>query len=56
MFYFSRIFFMMVYSVEQNTFIVVFYFRNGNFINGELSACKNEFQQNIQTTFKMIVC
>jgi hypothetical protein len=38
MFYFSRIFFMMVYSVEQNTFIVVFYFRNGNFINGELSA------------------
>jgi hypothetical protein len=45
----------MVYSVEQNTFIVVFYFRKGRFINGELSVCKNEFQQNIQTTFKMIV-
>jgi hypothetical protein len=45
----------MVYPVEQNTFIVVFYFRSGRFINGELSVCKNEFQQNIQTTFKMIV-
>jgi hypothetical protein len=55
-FYFSFIFFTMVYSVEQNTFIVVFYFRNGRFINGELSVYKNEFQQNIQTTFKMIVC
>jgi hypothetical protein len=46
MFYFSFIFFTMVYSVEQNTFIV-FYFRNGRFSNGELSVCKNEFQQNI---------
>jgi hypothetical protein len=55
MFYFSFIFFTMVYSVEQNTFIVVFYFRNGRFSNGELSVCKNEFQQNIRTTFKMIV-
>jgi hypothetical protein len=45
----------MVYSVEQNTFIV-FYFQNGKFINGELSVCKNEFQPNIRTTFKMIVC
>jgi hypothetical protein len=45
----------MVYSVEQNTFIVAFYFRSGRFINGELSVCKNEFQQNIRTTFKMIV-
>jgi hypothetical protein len=36
----------MVYSVEQNTFVVVFYFRNGKFINGELSVSKNEFQQN----------
>jgi hypothetical protein len=42
---FSFIFFTMVYSVEQNTFIVVFYFRSGRFINGELSVCKNEFQQ-----------
>jgi hypothetical protein len=56
MFYFSFIFFTMVYSVEQNTFIVVFYFRNGRFINGELSVCKNEFQQNIRITFKMIIC
>jgi hypothetical protein len=45
----------MVYPVEQNTFIVVFYFRSGRFINWGLSVCKNEFQQNIQTTFKMIV-
>jgi hypothetical protein len=38
----------MVYSVEQNTFIVVSYFRNGRFVNGEwtysLSDCKNEFR------------
>jgi hypothetical protein len=54
-FYFSFTFFTMVYSIEQNTFIVVFYFRNGKFINGELSVCKNEFQQNIRTTFKIIV-
>jgi hypothetical protein len=47
MFYFSFIFFTMVCSVEQNTFIVVFYFRNGRFNNGELSVCKNEFHQNI---------
>jgi hypothetical protein len=48
MFYFSLIFFTMVYSVEQNTFIVVSYFRNGRFVNGEwtysLSDCKNEFR------------
>jgi hypothetical protein len=55
MFYFSFIFSTKVYSVEQNTFIAVFYFRNGRFINGELSVCKNDFQQNIWTTFKMIV-
>jgi hypothetical protein len=46
-FYFSFIFLMMVSSIEQNTFIVVSYFRNGRFINGEwrysLSDCKNEF-------------
>jgi hypothetical protein len=53
---YSFIFFTMVSSVEQNTFIVVFYFRNGRFINGDLSVCKNEFHQNIRTTFKMIVC
>jgi hypothetical protein len=47
MFYFSFIFFTIVYSVEQNTFIGVFYFRNGRFSNGELSVCKNEFHQNI---------
>jgi hypothetical protein len=34
--------------------LFVFSFRSGRFINGELSVCKNEFQQNIQTTFKMI--
>jgi hypothetical protein len=48
MFYFSLIFFTMVYSVEQNTFTVVSYFRNGRFVNGEwtysLSDCKNEFR------------
>jgi hypothetical protein len=54
-FYFSFTFFTMVYPVEQNTFVVVFYFRNGKFISGELSVCKNEFQQNIRTTFKIIV-
>jgi hypothetical protein len=44
-FYFSFIF-LMVYSIEQNTLIVVSYFRNGRFINGEwtysFSDCKNE--------------
>jgi hypothetical protein len=35
----------MVYSVEQNTFIIVFYFRNGRFSNGKLSVCKNELLQ-----------
>jgi hypothetical protein len=47
-FYFSFIFLMMVYFIEQNAFIVVFYFRNGRFINGKwtysLSDCKNKFQ------------
>jgi hypothetical protein len=46
----------MVYFVEQNTFIVVCYFRNGRFVNGEwtysLSDCKNElrakYSNNIQ--------
>jgi hypothetical protein len=36
----------MVYSIEQNTLIVVSYFRNGRFINGDwrysFSDCKNE--------------
>jgi hypothetical protein len=36
--------------------LLFFYLRNGRFINRELSVCTNEFQQNIQTTFKMIVC
>jgi hypothetical protein len=36
--------------------LLFFYFRNGRFINRELSVFTNEFQQNIQTTFKMIVC
>jgi outer membrane lipopolysaccharide assembly protein LptE/RlpB len=31
-FYFSVIFLTMVYSIEQNTFIVVSYFRSGRFI------------------------
>jgi hypothetical protein len=34
MFYFSFIFFTMVYSVEQNTFIVVFYFRKEGLLMG----------------------
>jgi hypothetical protein len=46
------IFFTMVYSVEQNTFIVVLYFRNGRFSNGELSVCKKripaKYPNNIQ--------
>jgi hypothetical protein len=46
-FYFSFIFLRMVYSIEQNTFIVVSYFRNGRFFNGEwtysLSDLKNKF-------------
>jgi hypothetical protein len=44
MFYFSFIFFTMVYSVEQNTFIVVFYFQNGRFNNGELSVKMNSIK------------
>jgi hypothetical protein len=47
-FYFSFIFLMMVYSTEQNTFIVVSYVRNGKFINCEciysLSDYKNKFR------------
>jgi hypothetical protein len=34
----------MVYSVEQNTFIVVFYFQNGRFNNGELSVKMNSIK------------
>jgi hypothetical protein len=39
----------MVYSTEQNMFIVVSYFRNGGFINGKwtyslLSDYKNKFR------------
>jgi hypothetical protein len=33
-FYCTFIFLMMVYSIKQNTLIVVSYFRNGRFING----------------------
>jgi hypothetical protein len=60
-FYFSFIFLMMVYSTEQNTFIVVSYFRNGTFINCEctysLSDYKNKFRaKNIHTTFRVVLC
>jgi hypothetical protein len=37
----------MVLSLEQNTFIVMSYYRNGNLQNGEwvysIDACKEEF-------------
>ncbi|KAJ3663066.1 hypothetical protein Zmor_007375 [Zophobas morio] len=37
----------MVYSVEQDTFIVMFYYRNGTFVDGEwvhsATACKQEY-------------
>ena len=37
----------MVYSVEQDTFIVMFYYRNGTFVNGKcvysITTCKQEY-------------
>src|SRR5699024_2578615 len=37
----------MVYSLEQDTFIVMSYYRNGTLVNGtwtySLQACKNEY-------------
>jgi hypothetical protein len=56
-FYFSFIFLTMVYSIEQNTFIA-FEIKGLLMVNGHIHylIIKINSGQNIQTTFKVVLC